>query len=541
MTLRIKVLGPPPQNLTAIAGQNQTTVSWDKPYACEITEDEYFRGFVVWRKETSSPFLADSCTPGLEGKGYTPIAYSVKDFVDGRYQYIDTEAGDGTSYCYRVTATFARLSAAGQIFNLVHSIPSNEDCAGIKLNKPFITQVSVLNTDHTAGEISVQWTKPNGAEIDTIAFPGPYRFVLSRGDGFNPATVIPVPGADYSSNTFQGLVDTSFVDISGLNTTDNVYAYEVVFYANNQIFSRSETASTVRLNAIGSDKQMLLSWEAEVPWENYSYRIFRKSSAQADFTFLAKVSTPNYIDKGLVNAEEYCYYVETEGSYGFTQLPSPLFNLSQIACARPEDIVPACVPSITVQNSCDNPDLSSGGLFINRVRWTLSNDCPDPSDVKGYRIYYKPNIDTAFVFLDQVSAIRDFYDHESATGQAGCYGVTSLDSLGNESDTSNVFCVVNCPFYQLPNVFTPNGDGANDIYTSYPYQFIDHVNMRIYNRWGQLVFETTDPDIEWQGTNLAGNDLSDGVYSYVCEVFESSSDGPSTSAMVLRGFIELIR
>ena len=91
-TLRIKVLGPPPQNLTAIAGLDQTTVSWDKPYACEITEDEYFRGFVVWRKETSSPFIADSCTPGLEGRGYTPIAYSVKDFVDGRYQYIDTEA-----------------------------------------------------------------------------------------------------------------------------------------------------------------------------------------------------------------------------------------------------------------------------------------------------------------------------------------------------------------------------------------------------------------------------------------------------------------
>jgi gliding motility-associated-like protein len=161
--------------------------------------------------------------------------------------------------------------------------------------------------------------------------------------------------------------------------------------------------------------------------------------------------------------------------------------------------------------------------------------------VKGYRIYYKPNVDTAFVFLDQVSTARDFYYHESITGQAGCYGVTTLDSLGNESDTSNVLCVVNCPFYQLPNVFNPKGDGENDIYTSYPYQFIDHVNMRIYNRWGQLVFETTDPDIEWEGTNLAGNDLSDGVYSYVCEVFESSSDGPATSTMVLKGFIELLR
>ncbi|MBK8506802.1 MAG: hypothetical protein IPL46_34275 [Saprospiraceae bacterium] len=121
----------------------------------------------------------------------------------------------------------------------MHSIPSNEDCAGIKLNKPFITQVSILNTDNTSGEISVQWTKPNGAEIDTIAFPGPYRFVLSKGDGFDPATLLPVPGADFTSNTFQGLVDTSFVDMNGLNTQDNVYSYQVSFYANNRVFSTS--------------------------------------------------------------------------------------------------------------------------------------------------------------------------------------------------------------------------------------------------------------------------------------------------------------
>ncbi|MCB0685524.1 MAG: gliding motility-associated C-terminal domain-containing protein [Saprospiraceae bacterium] len=540
-TLRIKVLGPPPENLTAISQQNGTLVSWDKPYACEVTEDEYFRGFVVWRKETSSPFIPDTCTAGLEGRGYTPIAYSIKDFMDGRYQYLDQEAVPGTSYCYRVTGTFALLSPGGQVFNLVHSIPSNEDCAGLRLNKPFITQVSILHTDPTAGEISVQWVKPSTSEIDTNIFGGPYRFILARGIGFNPATFDPVPGADFTSATFGGLVDTSFYDLTGLNTRDEIYSYQVSFYAGGQLYSKSDPASTVRLSAASNDKSIILSWEAVVPWQNYTHRIFRQSPGQTDFIFVGTSSTPNFTDVGLINGQEYCYYVETEGSYGFTQLPSPLLNLSQIICQTPEDLLPSCIPVASVQNSCDNPNLLSGGIFINRVTWNLGDNCEDPSDVSGYRVYFKPHIDTAFVFLAEVTGSVTRYDHESVTGQAGCYGVTSLDSLGNESDTSQVVCVNNCPFFQLPNVFTPNGDGANDVFLSYPYQFIDHVDMKIFNRWGQLVYQTTNPDIEWDGTNLTGKELADGVYSYICEVFESRSDGASQSFTVLQGFIELLR
>ncbi|MCB0666954.1 MAG: gliding motility-associated C-terminal domain-containing protein [Saprospiraceae bacterium] len=540
-TLQIKVLGPPPENVTAISQQDGTLVSWDKPYACEITEDEYFRGFVVWRKETSSPFIPDTCTAGLEGKGYVPIAYGLKDFVGDRYQFLDQEAQPGTSYCYRVTATFARLSPGGQVFNLVHSIPSNEDCAGLKLNKPFITQVSVLVTDPSAGEISVQWVKPDAMEVDTNIFTGPYRFVLLRGLGYEPGTFSPVSGAEFSSANFSGLIDTSFIDRSGLNTQDQVYSYKVEFYSGNQLYSMSDPASTVRLSAQGSDQAIILSWEAEVPWQNYAYKIYRLDQGQSDFMLVGSSQLPSFTDGGLVNGVEYCYYVETEGSYGFAQLPSPLFNLSQIVCQTPEDVVPACVPVTSVQNSCDNPNLLSGGTFINRVSWDLDEECDNPSDVRGYRIYFKPYVDTSFIFLAEVDGAVSSYDHKSSTGQAGCYGVTSLDSLGNESDTSNIVCVINCPFYQLPNVFTPNGDGANDVFLSYPYQFIDHVDMKIFNRWGQLVFETTNPDIEWNGSNLSGSELSDGVYTYVCEVFEASSDGQARSFTVLRGFIELLR
>jgi len=543
-TVRIKVVGPPPENLNTEMSGNQTTVTWDKPYRCEVTEDEYFRGFTVWRKETSSPFLPDTCMPGLEGRGYTPIAYSVKDFEGDRYQYIDNTTSLGSSYCYRVTATFAKLSAAGNLFNLVQSLPSNESCAGLILNKPYLTKVSILETSSDAGQVQVEWTRPSPEELDTLALLGPYRFELRRGLGFDPAVFTSVPGASFTSSTFKGLIDTSFLDELELNTLDEVYSYEVQFYSMNRLVSTSPKASTVRLSTTPNDHQVLLSWEAATPWENYAHEIYRMAPGETDFRLIATSNTNSYTDRGLINGEEYCYYVMTEGTYGFAKLPDPLFNLSQITCEIPEDAVPPCIPILTVQNSCDNTDLSSGGVFINRLYWNLDLiNCEAPDDVDGFRIYYKPHRDTSFILLTDIDdSGTTTYDHGSPFGIAGCYAVTSLDSLGNESDTSNVFCVENCPFYQLPNVFTPNGDGSNDVFVPFPYKFIDHIDLKIFNRWGQLVYETTDPDIQWTGVNFAGDDLAQGVYHYTCTVFEATGvNSVSQNSNVLRGFIELVR
>jgi hypothetical protein len=65
--------------------------------------------------------------------------------------------------------------------------------------------------------------------------------------------------------------------------------------------------------------------------------------------------------------------------------------------------------------------------------------------------------------------------------------------------------------------------------------------MKVFNRWGQLVFATTNPDILWDGTNLNGKDLADGVYHYVCFVYEQPLTGGTHNVRQLDGFIELLR
>lgn len=65
----------------------------------------------------------------------------------------------------------------------------------------------------------------------------------------------------------------------------------------------------------------------------------------------------------------------------------------------------------------------------------------------------------------------------------------------------------------VPSAFTPNGDGYNDEFYIGAYN-IQQFAIRIFNRLGNLVFETSDPDFKWNGNNTKGNFSGEGVYVY---------------------------
>ena len=87
----------------------------------------------------------------------------------------------------------------------------------------------------------------------------------------------------------------------------------------------------------------------------------------------------------------------------------------------------------------------------------------------------------------------------------------------------------------LPNAFSPNHDGENDVY--YVKGIVDYINMEflIYDRWGELVFSTNDPLIGWDGTRN-GLSLESGVY--ICVLTANFKDGTS---VLRKGNITLVR
>ena len=538
-SVRIKIVGPPPEDFLAEKAGSNVRISWASPYACE--NDDLFRGFSVWRRLGSHEVALDTCKPGLEGQGYEKIVFLTNDKEGQRYVAFDAELEESGIFCYRVVGEYALLTDAGNPFNRVQSLRSEESCLRFDRRNPLITKASVLSTDLSDGSILINWVLSDPDDVDTILNPGPYRIDLVRTDGFSTSGFSLVQGASFTALTFGALSDTSFTDTKQ-NTATQPYTYEVEFFtgASPNPFSSSDMASTVFLMADSNDGIINLSWEHHVSWDNFAYIVYALNDT-GGFDTLYTGSEQAFRVEGLVNGIEKCYVVESFGRYGIREIAEPITNFSQIVCATPVDFAPPCPPRITVSNICNEPGEGGSIALINTILWSFGAGCGQAPDLMAFRIYNAPGPSDPLVAIDRIDDNDTRYDHFLDNSLTGCYAVTAIDSSGNESEFSNIVCVDNCPSYILANAFTRNNDQANDLFVPRVNRFIERIEMEIYNRWGQLVYETTDPVINWDGTNKGGKDLAEGTYYYVCKVFENRVSGIEEQSEPLRGYIQLIR
>ncbi|MEM6395218.1 MAG: gliding motility-associated C-terminal domain-containing protein [Bacteroidota bacterium] len=543
-TVSIKVVGPPPEDLQAIADDDLVTITWENPYTCDSLSGELdFLGFSVWRREGSNQFDIDTCVTGLEGRGYIQVADRLLEEDMDRYIFFDEDVDRGRTYCYRVLAQFGRRNALGFLFERLESIPSEEICVQLPRDIPLLTKVDVTQTGTTNGEISVCWIRPEAEALDTMVNEGPYRYVLSRADGQteNPADFSFL--AEFVVQEFGDEIDTFFLD-QGLNTQDQAYSYRIELFVENENepIGPAQPASSVFLTGSPTDEANQLNWTELVPWTNSAYDIFRREPGGVVFDSIDTVIEPSYLDEGLINGEEYCYFIRSVGSYNVDDIPSPLLNRSQELCLTPFDNVPPCPPVLQVSSICDRgQDCDDPNSQANELQWLSSfNVCGD-DDVEGYRIYYSTGTGTDFVQIGQITGSLDtFFTDTPPDGIVGCYVVTAFDENNNESEFSNEVCVTNCPQYELPNAFTPNGDGMNELFVPRVNCFIERVEFEVFNRWGQVVFTSEDPQLNWDGTNANGDLLASGTYYYTCLLFERRLEGVVAREEPLSGFIELM-
>ena len=98
--------------------------------------------------------------------------------------------------------------------------------------------------------------------------------------------------------------------------------------------------------------------------------------------------------------------------------------------------------------------------------------------------------------------------------QSGIYHDTLSDANGCDSILTLELSIITCAGdFEISNLLTPNGDGQNDTWQIEDANLIMGCSVKIYNRWGQPIYETTDYHNEWDGTK-DGDALPDGVYFY---------------------------
>ncbi|MDF1673603.1 MAG: gliding motility-associated C-terminal domain-containing protein, partial [Vicingaceae bacterium] len=120
---------------------------------------------------------------------------------------------------------------------------------------------------------------------------------------------------------------------------------------------------------------------------------------------------------------------------------------------------------------------------------------------------------------------------------SGTYYVTLIVTDANGcTDTITIPYVVGPQNIIVPNVFTPNGDGNNDLLV---FKNLENYNnyLKVFNRWGIIMFEKTNYKNDWDGRTTAGVEVTDGTYFYILEVYDENTSEPE----VYKGTVTLFR
>lgn len=511
-TIRIKVV-PPGVKLLSIEPSNATILlKWNK------SRCENCKGYKIYRSRSFDLHDTTHCQTGINPAWNYELIATVNNINDTIF--VDDNNGEGLqlgfSYCYRVVP----------YFNDIDGYASNALCSELIEGMPIMLKVSVSNTDQNNGAIQVQWHPP--INLDTTLIPPPYRYYLYYSRDLY--------GSLYQGPyIFDGLEENTFID-TNINTVDNpsIYKLELVNFdpitQDWQAVGHASIASSPFIELYGTDRRIDINIKENVPWLIERHVIYRFNPQTSQFDSIGQTNDNNYSDYNVINGNSYTYKVKSIGSYSSDSLPRPLINWSQEASATAIDTVAPCCPIVDIRSDCENEK--------NIILWHLPTDsCL--IDIANFKIYYKYNIDSAYNLIANLNPNDTMLVHIPEQTLAACYLVQSIDSAGNESNCQEI-CIDICEYYKLPNTFTPNGDGINDVFRPYPYKFVEKIDMKIYNRWGDLVYHTTDPDINWMGKDQrTGKPLPEGVYYYLCDVYEKRLTG-----IVVRnisGFINLYR
>jgi gliding motility-associated-like protein len=263
-------------------------------------------------------------------------------------------------------------------------------------------------------------------------------------------------------------------------------------------------------------------WPKNAERDFARYKLYKTTRSNTtnwiELANILKQTDTVYLDNDVnVSSESYCYYIVTRDT-----------------CQNESDAGPFSCSIVLKGRS--NP-------FEHQLEWlpyqywtngTRQYDIFRNDHLNDFaRIHFNPSSVVRFTDdqLNTRSGIYNYYvvarqDHTIASGNGYVFY--------NAESKSNTIELIQSPLLYVPNAFTPNGDGINDD-AGIRDVFVKDYELRIYNRWGQLIFNTLDKNIQWKGLDNEGNVQPDDTYVYI--VHYTGWDG---SAATKKGNITLL-
>lgn len=217
------------------------------------------------------------------------------------------------------------------------------------------------------------------------------------------------------------------------------------------------------------------------------------------------------------------------------------------AALRAQDATPSVNPQATFTNSDgETQTLSAGDSYGGSapLEVTFSANAENTGGWTAnyeWRFYDDEDTENAELIRYEETTTYTFTSAGSHRVYLYAYFIQGSDTIAFTSDDLQPITIsISESRLEMPNAFSPNGDGINDVYKAKSgYQSITEFHAYIYNRWGTMLYDWTDPAGGWDGT-YKGHNVKDGVY--FCLVKAKGADGRNFNIKkdvnLLRGYTE---
>lgn len=267
----------------------------------------------------------------------------------------------------------------------------------------------------------------------------------------------------------------------------------------------TDTPTTIEdITAVVTDQSALLQWTTDPDFIPAEFTI-EKSIAGGPYTLLSTTNTNAFADDQFAVEQAPCYRISYTDVCGNQSLVSaevcPIILSGKLL--KDNSISLTWTPYRGWKNGVLNyvvEKYTEGGVLLQTFSAGTNTAYVDDSDDLDYQ---------AFAYVVRAVAVDK-----------------NLDKA-----VSNKVFILKDPNLFHPTAFTPNGDGLNDTFTVLG-QYVVGFQMTLFNRWGELLFNTTDIQTGWDGT-FKGKEMPEGTYTFIAYITDRAGRTFKRSGSVL--------
>jgi len=398
-------------------------------------------------------------------------------------------------------------------------------------------KVDLSNTPCASGEDNSMWLKVRIATPGTLAFriipkdtSDDYDFAVIDGTHANCSSLSPsdVVRCNFNNNE----PGSNPLGIVGMSDTGKSAFIQGGFFGNpflQAINANAGDTYLVMINNFGHDSNPGPSNGFTIDF-SASTATFVADSLPAFQNFLPQCSDTTVVFS--LNKPVLCSSIAADGS-DFTISPFlPITGAAGVNCVGATGYTQEVIIHLGTHAAAGNYTLNAQKGSDGNTILDLCGDAMALPDALPFTIpppvtgkFLPPDTTKCIYSTISIVPTREFAGYAWSNGQtspsiavidSGLYTLHVKDANGCLGADSIHISDSTCPQYvYIPTAFTPNGDGRNDVFRAVFAGPTSDFRLAIYDRWGRVVFETTDPFKGWDGTS-GGNQQPGGTYAWVC-------------------------